>query len=339
MDKNEIINWSIFFSWQSDLDRENDNSSKSIKVALRNACNDIESNSHNIKLTIDDATRDESGSIDIAETIFQKISTADIFICDLTTINEKENGRKVPNPNVSIELGYAIALLGRERIISLFNKTHGNFPDDIPFDFKTKRILDFKITDQKDSNGKGILKIKLGEAIKLIIDKKPPKPYKNLNPEEEKKNRDIENLKWALNQIYIPLIDNLAVDPYFVNQEIEYFWIDFNDVMSSSRFHLYDQNAAKRINKFFKHWQNLMSSLYDHYECNVLSGTVFSNTFNFKSSSNNEDEKVLKFIKKEKKCLDRAFKALLDYIRAEYIEINTDETSDYALAKYQNSRR
>jgi hypothetical protein len=179
-------NITVFYSWQSDL--INDTNNKTIATCLRQAMLDVEKETENIRLIFDEATRGESGSPEIPTTIFNKISKSDIFISDITTINSDYPGRKSPNPNVLIELGYAVAQLGWERIIMVYNKNHGHFPSDLPFDLDKRRVSSFKITDKNDKNGRinlsGIFKI----AIQGILQTKPLKPH-------ELKSKDVKTSK------------------------------------------------------------------------------------------------------------------------------------------------
>ena len=322
MTSKKITNWTIFYSWQSDLPPDNQ---KAILEVLRNVFTDIESGYDNIKLTPDEATRDTAGSPDIPDTIFQKISDADVFVCDLTTINASApaNQRKVPNPNVAIELGFAIANLGWERIILIFNKAYGKFPDDLPFDTGKRRVLDFKITGKTDNNGKGQLKSELIKAIKTIIDKKPLKQIqsKQLTSEERKRNSDITNLKWALNAIHLPSMDDFITDiPYKINGRIFHFWEGFNGVMTSSLFHLYDTKAKSLITKFYKHWKNTVS--FGHrYRPHTFTDQYFFGPPNDLPLSKDE-QKDWDFIKKERNNIYKAFQSLLKYVREKYIEID-----------------
>jgi hypothetical protein len=97
---------------------------------------------------VDEATRDRPGSPNVSLTIQEKIRVADLFVCDITTINPgaPDNQRRVPNPNVMFELGYAVAQLGWERIVLVFNRAHGAFPDDVPFDIKGHRVSDYEFS-------------------------------------------------------------------------------------------------------------------------------------------------------------------------------------------------
>ncbi|WP_299177794.1 hypothetical protein [uncultured Chryseobacterium sp.] len=100
----------IFYSWQSDLEKEI--TSNAIRFAIKTAIPLIEQEYGEVSIIFDEATRGEAGSPHIPETIFSKIKNSDVFICDITHIVElqiKESvNKKIPNPNVLIELGYAI---------------------------------------------------------------------------------------------------------------------------------------------------------------------------------------------------------------------------------------
>lgn len=145
----------IFYSWQTDLPK--DKNQNAIRHSINEASNILETECDDLKVQLEEATRDMPGSPNIPSTIFAKISNSDIFICDLTTINESDlENRKVPNPNVLIELGYAVAKLGWPRIILLFNTKFGNFPGDLPFDIDRHRASKFQITDRNDKKGKKI---------------------------------------------------------------------------------------------------------------------------------------------------------------------------------------
>ena len=178
--------WTIFYSWQSDLPF--DTNQAAIRIAIRNVISDLETAA--LKITIDEATRDVPGSPDIPATIFDKIEISDVFLCDISTINKLSEYRKTPNPNVLIELGYAVAHVGWDRIIMLFNKAHGIFPDDLPFDIDRRRIIDYGINDGADNNGKSQLKRELFTAIKGIIDTTPLKP----NQKRKKSNEEIKRI-------------------------------------------------------------------------------------------------------------------------------------------------
>ncbi len=111
----------IFYSWQSDL--PNRTNRGLIQSALEKATKDIRSDKNiAIEPVVDRDTLGEPGAPDIAATIFRKIDAAKVFVCDVSCVNKSQSGRLFPNPNVLIELGYALKSISSERIILIFNQ-------------------------------------------------------------------------------------------------------------------------------------------------------------------------------------------------------------------------
>jgi hypothetical protein len=67
-----------------------------------------------------------------------------MFVADLTIINPRAKGRRTPNPNVLIELGYAVPTLGWDRILLIQNTTNGG-PDQLPFDLRGRRVVAYQL--------------------------------------------------------------------------------------------------------------------------------------------------------------------------------------------------
>jgi hypothetical protein len=106
----------IFYSWQSDL--PNSINRGFIGAALEKAAKIIrQDGSLEVEPVIDRDTLGVPGSPDIKETIFKKITQTKIFVGDVSIINQGQPCRPTPNPNVLIELGYAMKALDFERII------------------------------------------------------------------------------------------------------------------------------------------------------------------------------------------------------------------------------
>ncbi len=100
----------VFFSWQTDLPNKTNRSL--IKQSIDNAINNLSAKPLNgIKVVYDESTYGEVDAPDIGETIINKIAKSDIFICDISIINQMSKFRKSPNPNVLFELGYASSCL------------------------------------------------------------------------------------------------------------------------------------------------------------------------------------------------------------------------------------
>ena len=115
-------------------------------------------------IDIDRATRDDTGSPDITESIFTKITNSSVFVADVSIVNGSSDGRKTPNPNVLIELGYAARTLGWEKIICICNTDFGAL-ENLPFDLRNRRVMPYSLKD-KD---KAEVKKSLANTIKRSI--------------------------------------------------------------------------------------------------------------------------------------------------------------------------
>jgi hypothetical protein len=158
----------IFYSWQSDID--GDTNRFFIFNALKSAAKNLKSEA-GFDIIIDQATREEPGTPDIPDTILKKIDECAIFVADISFINGKTAKRRTPNPNVLLELGYAVKKLGFEKIITIFNDEFGK-PEELPFDIKNRRPMQYKYNKSMDKKeALNSLTGKLENAI-LLIDRK-----------------------------------------------------------------------------------------------------------------------------------------------------------------------
>lgn len=133
----------VFYSWQSDL--PNACNRGFIQTALEEAASTIAAdNTVSIEPVIDRDTKGVPGAPDIASTIFAKITAAHLFVADVSITTRVEGQRPTPNPNVLIELGYALKALGHERVVLVFNQAFGKL-EDLPFDLRTRRVLRYEM--------------------------------------------------------------------------------------------------------------------------------------------------------------------------------------------------
>lgn len=157
-------NYTIFYSWQSDL-RDSKRFIQSVLDKLEKKLK----NNDEFCVTIDRDTVGVPGSPNIPATIWGKIEAADIFVADLSIINSKDkDSRKTPNPNVLLETGYAIRALGWDRVVLLYNEDYGT-NDDEPFDLKQHRLTGFSLKDDeaKEKGRKRIIS-NLTDNLKLL---------------------------------------------------------------------------------------------------------------------------------------------------------------------------
>ena len=160
----------VFYSWQSDL-AGNLNRSL-IERAAREAVKRVAADPDlTVEPRIDRDTAGVPGSPDIAQTIFDKVDAAAVFLCDVSIINSPaEDGRRpVPNPNVAIELGYAVKAIGWNRIILVFNSSTGRI-EDLPFDIRHRRPVIYHADNSSNkSETQRDLTDSLTAAIKACI--------------------------------------------------------------------------------------------------------------------------------------------------------------------------
>ncbi|WP_141649847.1 hypothetical protein [Rhizobium sp. PDO1-076] len=88
---------------------------------------------HNIEIRLDSDISDVPGTPPVSETILRKIRECDIFVGDLTFVGLTAKGKRLPNPNVMIEFGYARGVLTDQQILSVMNTAFGP-AEDLPFD-------------------------------------------------------------------------------------------------------------------------------------------------------------------------------------------------------------
>ena len=150
-----MTNCKVFYSWQSDLPNCTNRGfiGKALENVVKSICND---DSIEVEPVVDRDTAGIPGAPDIASTIFTKIEQSQVFVCDVSLINKEAHRetklRPTPNPNVLIELGYAIKTLSAERIIMVMNTAFGE-PELLPFDLRMRRVITYNITESVEDKG------------------------------------------------------------------------------------------------------------------------------------------------------------------------------------------
>lgn len=137
----------VFWSWQNDYEP------KVNRAFIRSALDEaVKQAGEELGLEpaerpeLDHDTKNTPGMAEITNTILKKISESAVFVADLTPIGESDQGKALPNPNVLIELGWALKSLGPERIIAVMNTESGYVPDDLPFDIRHRRAMVYALS-------------------------------------------------------------------------------------------------------------------------------------------------------------------------------------------------
>lgn len=159
----------VFYIWQSDL--LNSTNRGFIQRALEDAAKSIKTDDTlDIEPIIDRDTAGVPGSPEIAKTIFEKISDADVVVADVSIINTQHAGRPSPNPNVLVEVGFALNAIGHDRIILAFNTAFGKV-EDLPFDLRPRRVITYhmpEVAEDRSTERKKLQRM-LEEALKAIL--------------------------------------------------------------------------------------------------------------------------------------------------------------------------
>jgi|ERR1051326_3078408 hypothetical protein len=166
----------VFYSWQSDLPNATNRGfiQRALEVA---AAAIVADETVAIEPVVDRDTQGVPGSPDIATTIFAKIVAADVFVADVSIVSRPGNSRPSPNPNVLIELGYALRNLGFERVIFVFNEAFGRI-DELPFDLRSRRITVYSMEAAATARApeRNELTRKLEVALRDALQRAPAAP-------------------------------------------------------------------------------------------------------------------------------------------------------------------
>lgn len=162
----------VFYSWQSDLAGRANRSL--IEDALEAAAKNLRADeSLEVQPVMDRDTAGIAGAPDIAATIFEKIDKANAFVADVSFITSRTSKRQrlrpCPNPNVLLELGYALHRHGWDRVLLVFNEHYGSIAD-LPFDLRGRRVLAYRSSpdDSDRATPKRILQARLSDELRRM---------------------------------------------------------------------------------------------------------------------------------------------------------------------------
>ena len=166
----EKMHQTVFYSWQSDL--PNRTNRAFILDALEQAARAVRSDaSVGVDPVVDRDTAGVAGSPEIAATIFAKVAKADIFVPDVSLVTSHHAKRPSPNPNVLLELGFAMSQLSWDRVVMVMNTAFGD-PTRLPFDLRGHRVVTYNCSDELGTIKTGeqrALEKKLTDAITAIL--------------------------------------------------------------------------------------------------------------------------------------------------------------------------
>ncbi|MBU2605165.1 MAG: nucleotide-binding protein [Alphaproteobacteria bacterium] len=328
----------IFYSWQSDSSKKTN--LNAIRKALQLACKRLENVNPKLKLVPDEATRDTSGSPNIALKILEKIEEAAIFIADVTTVTPVGAARPCPNPNVGYELGYAVATLGWDRVILLFNDAIGQFPADLPFDFIQNRASPYTYAEADPTSKREELATFLEVAIKAVLNKNPKRPaeLKGLSREKIEHDHDVENMRWLMETLHLPTLQQHVTEmPHAVSDRAIWFYEGFQGVVTNALFSLYDPVLQAAVDKLYLGWRTALSHDNEYHETPSGKMHVFTNPGDMPLAG--DRQAVWDEIAAACKDIADGQSVILDRLRAGYLEINIHKTNAKAWKGYIDFER
>ncbi|XPF94997.1 hypothetical protein ACM9HF_02995 [Colwellia sp. RE-S-Sl-9] len=201
----------VFYSWQSDL--PNNTNRGFINTAIEKALAEINSDdSYTLIPFLDRDTAGLTGSPDISASIFEKIDNSSVFICDVSIINSLSTGsRFTPNPNVLIELGYAISKLTWNNIILVMNEEFGSV-ESLPFDLRGRKVLTYSIKSESESKAPERKKVAsiLKGGIAAILDNIANIELSNSDIKQTQKTEEIKLTEDKEAESLISVVDSIT---------------------------------------------------------------------------------------------------------------------------------
>ena len=164
----------VFYSWQSDLPNSTTRGliQSSIDAAVKGLRNTV-------AIEADRDTKGIYGSPDIVQTIFSKIDDCDIFVADVSGVatyhpldgegKPTKRLKMTPNPNVLLELGYAIQVVGWENIICIMNEDYSG-DGEIPFDIEHHRLTRYSLQGREKAEVRKELRDVIASTVMNVIE-------------------------------------------------------------------------------------------------------------------------------------------------------------------------
>lgn len=336
----------VFYSWQSDLPEAGN--LEFIRSVLDEVAGDLNgAGGLNREVRRDEAIRDLPGSPNIAKAVFEKILRAEVFVCDLTKVAEASNHARVVrryiNPNVAMELGYAIRVLGWNRIILVVNTHYGKQAEDLPFDARGHAMVRYHYPPGAGASeveaAKDSLRKALAEGLRAIVRTNPPRPEEaeRESPEAKKRARDVEQLKRVFQFIHLKAMDTflhwlhshawITKEGFFLNERLG--WL-----LESSEFYLSDGELMRRLTEFVQAWNRCLEH-YIHTDEHVNGWAMIFRANDFDDPSFlGEQIRRIRATSSHAKPLRESMDRFLAYVRENYLEIDPETTGGDAVKEY-----
>jgi hypothetical protein len=240
---------------------------------------------------------------------------------------------------VIFELGYAVATLGWDRIVLLFNGAVGEFPGDLPFDLAGNRASRYDLalgdpTAQRDKLDK-LVEV----AVRAVVDKNPKRPaeLKGLSRERIEHDRDVENMRWLMETLHLPTLEQHINDlPKQVTDRAMWFHEHYRGVASNPLFNVYDAVLNGAVERLLRAWDAAMAH-GTQYTATSQGRYVFVSLGDAQLS---QDRQVAwDAIEAAREEMAAAASTILERVRSAYLEIDIQQTNQRAWGEYVDFHR
>ena len=319
----------VFFCWQDHLDKKlyryliRD----ALNRAIANAQHDLPSAADHCVLRQDSDTMNRAGSVEIANTICQKIKTSTIVVADVTPVlTRSADGLYYPNPNVMVEVGYAGATIGWNRVICLFNDQVCK-AEQLPFDIRHRRVTSFSCAgDAERKKALNELEATLFVAIRTVVQEIGRGVIDpELGDGNKRRLRDVRLLSDTLSTFRTDDLDyyiDRALDRVFY-YDILFYWHGFEAIVCSSDYRFYDQRLEELIRNLLGQWGTAISLGGHLYSPNGRGGYTMKSVQYWNEEEEQKLDAMMAALIETKKLL----KSLLDHTHDLYPEINLLDTN------------
>jgi len=332
----------LFFSWQSDLDQGV--TTRAIRAALRAAMTAVEKD-YPVDITLEEATSNLPGSPYVPYALADKISKADIFVGDITTVIRLggHTGKSLPNANVSFELGIASAELGWNRIIMLFNMALAEL-DNLPFDFDRHRISKFEFSADaslRKRHEDNLLRLARTAIAQIVThDPKRPREIREIAPEQIKRARDVENLRWFLQRINTGYLDEHIRDmPTYLNYSAVIMFDEIDDLRQRSDFLFYDPDLTVIVDGVVASFRETLNYMGQYRDTTNPFRQSFGRPGDFDLLVDESQTRALEAIDAARCQLKIHLDNLITIVRERYIELDLDKTNEVFAKAYASIRQ
>lgn len=319
----------IFFCWQDHLEK------KLHRFLIRDALNaaiahvQSELPDSACVIRLDSDTMDRSGSVNIADTILEKIATATVVVGDVTPVSiESPHDRcYYPNPNVMVEIGFASRCVGWSQVVLVLNSAACD-PVDLPFDVRGRRISVYRCANEADrKSAHGQLKIIFQDAIIAVVQRLGRGEVDSIiGTASLRRQRDIRLLREFMETIDCEWTDWFIdrARQAFIDEQVIYRVPDFTELVTASRFHFHDAELERLISEFADHWHELNNLASCLYSSDPQSGRLIRKSADHMGEADNN--MMLEMLRRAA-FMSQVFPELLRYIHHHYPEIDELETS------------